>query len=187
MKKENDEQLKKLSPARANRRSHMETEIVKPYPRPTGMQEQSDDKKIERLLADLQRLKRKHDAQMQASAAKPIATPFVSRSTRLSTDAYRSMLLFYKAQPDDPLLNRLVSWFDPPYVHVEIRFEDGMASSIFAGETVFFRQRTFANKHRLCVALSRARERLVIIGNGNTLRTIPALQYVQSIALARCV
>lgn len=56
-------------------------------------------------------------------------------------------LLFYQAQPDDHFLNRLVSWFDPPYVHVEIRFEDGMASSIYAGETVFFRNRKYSNPH----------------------------------------
>ncbi|EKX35105.1 hypothetical protein GUITHDRAFT_118758 [Guillardia theta CCMP2712] len=56
-------------------------------------------------------------------------------------------LLFYQAQPNDHFMNRLVSWFDPPYVHVEIRFEDGMASSVYAGETVFFRNRTYANPH----------------------------------------
>jgi len=55
-------------------------------------------------------------------------------------------LLFYRAREQgDHLMNRVVSWFDPPFVHVEIRFEDGMASSIFAGEPLFFRQRTFAN------------------------------------------
>ena len=54
-------------------------------------------------------------------------------------------LLFYRAQPQDHWINRLVSWLDPPYVHVEIRFEDGMASSIFAGEVLFFRPRSFAN------------------------------------------
>ena len=55
-------------------------------------------------------------------------------------------LLFYRAREQgDHLMNRVVSWFDPPFVHVEIRFEDGMASSIFAGEALFFRPRTFAN------------------------------------------
>lgn len=56
-------------------------------------------------------------------------------------------LLFYRAQERDHFINRLVSWMDPPYVHVEVRFEDGMASSIFAGEILFFRPRSFANPH----------------------------------------
>lgn len=55
-------------------------------------------------------------------------------------------LLFYRAREEgEHLMNRVVSWFDPPFVHVEIRFEDGMASSIFAGESLFFRPRSFAN------------------------------------------
>ncbi|EKX34810.1 hypothetical protein GUITHDRAFT_146923 [Guillardia theta CCMP2712] len=59
----------------------------------------------------------------------------------------KAPLLFYRAQPQDHWINRLVSWLDPPYVHVELRFEDGMASSIFAGEVLFFRPRSFANPH----------------------------------------
>eukprot|EP00960_Hanusia_phi_P018129 533121-Hanusia_phi.AAC.1 len=56
-------------------------------------------------------------------------------------------LLFYKAQADDHAINRVVAMLDPPFVHVELRFEDGIASSIFAGEVLFFRPRTFANPH----------------------------------------
>lgn len=59
-------------------------------------------------------------------------------------------IMFLCADRSDPLLNRLVSWIDPPYCHVEIEFDDSntgpcLASSIYAQETVFFRRRTFAN------------------------------------------
>jgi hypothetical protein len=54
-------------------------------------------------------------------------------------------VMFYRPPPSDVFLNQLVALYDPPYSHVELSFEDGMASSIFNGETVFMCARTFSN------------------------------------------
>ena len=63
-------------------------------------------------------------------------------------------LLFYRPKTDDPLLNRLVALFDGPYCHVEMAFSDKWGehpwerelwgSSIYQGETVFFKPKTYA-------------------------------------------
>lgn len=63
-------------------------------------------------------------------------------------------ILFYKPLDQDVFMNRLVSYLDPPFCHVELRFENGMASSIFAGEKVFFKQRTYANPNYLIEAIT---------------------------------
>jgi len=44
-------------------------------------------------------------------------------------------IMFYKPPPNDPFMNRAVAWIDGPYSHVEIGFEDGMASSIYSGNS----------------------------------------------------
>lgn len=63
-------------------------------------------------------------------------------------------ILFYKPIENDFFMNRLVSYIDPPFCHVELRFENGMASSIFAGEKVFFKQRTYANPNYVIEAIT---------------------------------
>eukprot|EP00960_Hanusia_phi_P018028 530210-Hanusia_phi.AAC.1 len=63
-------------------------------------------------------------------------------------------ILFYKPIENDYFMNKLVSYFDPPFCHVEICFEDGMASSIFASEKVFFKRRTYANPNYLIEAIT---------------------------------
>jgi hypothetical protein len=69
-------------------------------------------------------------------------------------------VLFLRAVPGDPWVNRLVSALDPPFCHVELEFDLGtdalpaLASSIYAGETVFLRQRTFANPNYAIVTLN---------------------------------
>lgn len=55
------------------------------------------------------------------------------------------LLHFYRPPSDDVFINRAVSWVDGPFSHVEIGWDDGMASSIYAGEQVFMHQRRFAN------------------------------------------
>ena len=62
-------------------------------------------------------------------------------------------LLFYKPKHDDPFQNRLVSYFDGPFCHVEMAFprkygeepweKEIWGSSIFQGETVFFKPKTY--------------------------------------------
>eukprot|EP00960_Hanusia_phi_P074387 768228-Hanusia_phi.AAC.4 len=63
-------------------------------------------------------------------------------------------ILFYKPIEGDCFMNRLVGYFDPPFCHVEVRFENGMASSIFSGEKVFFKQRTYANPNYVIEAIT---------------------------------
>jgi hypothetical protein len=58
-------------------------------------------------------------------------------------------LCFYEPRAENEhWLNRLVASVGNHYVsHVEIMFEDDMAASIFADETVFFRKRSYANPY----------------------------------------
>jgi hypothetical protein len=76
----------------------------------------------------------------------------LSRSTREKGRTVQ--ILFYRPVKNDVFMNQLVAYFDPPFCHVEVRFEDGMASSIFAGERLFFKQRTYANPNYLIEAIS---------------------------------
>lgn len=67
-------------------------------------------------------------------------------------------VMFLEAVPNDPFVNRIVSRIDPPYCHVELEFDDNtqgpcLASSIFAGETVFFKRRTFSNPNYTTITL----------------------------------
>jgi hypothetical protein len=62
-------------------------------------------------------------------------------------------LLFYKPTKDDPFQNRLVAHFDGPFCHVEMAFPERYGeepwekviwgTSIYQGETVFFKQKTY--------------------------------------------
>ena len=56
-------------------------------------------------------------------------------------------LCFYEPWgSDENWLNQLVASFGKHYVsHVEILFEDNMAASIFAGDVVFWRKRSYSN------------------------------------------
>jgi hypothetical protein len=51
---------------------------------------------------------------------------------------------FYQAAAADNWLNHLVTRWDPPYAHCDVQFEDKMASSVFRGETVYWKQRRFS-------------------------------------------
>jgi len=62
-------------------------------------------------------------------------------------------LLFYRPTSNDPFLNKLVAFFDGPYCHVEMAFPEKYGeepwekeiwgSSIFQGETVFYKPKTY--------------------------------------------
>jgi len=73
---------------------------------------------------------------------------------RGGTENRTVQILFYKPIKNDLFMNQVVAYFDPPFCHVEIRFENGMASSIFAGEKIFFKFRTYANPNYLIEAIS---------------------------------
>lgn len=85
MKKENDTALHNLKPVSAHSRSHG-------HAHSHSLDTSSSDKQIKKLLSDLERMKRENDARQHATSPNPVASPFVSRTSRLSTDAYRSMV-----------------------------------------------------------------------------------------------
>jgi hypothetical protein len=66
-----------------------------------------------------------------------------------STSSRTVRLCFYEPRAENEhWLNRIVASIGSHYVsHVEIMFEDNMAASIFAEDTVFFRQRSYANPY----------------------------------------
>lgn len=51
--------------------------------------------------------------------------------------------LFYTPNPKDHITNHLVTRFDAPFSHCDVQFEDGMASSVYQGETVYWKHRGF--------------------------------------------
>lgn len=61
---------------------------------------------------------------------------------------------FYSPSEHDHFLNHLVTSFDPPYSHCDIQFQDGMASSVFRGESVYWRKRRFSKPGYERVTLS---------------------------------
>ena len=72
-------------------------------------------------------------------------------------------LLFYKPKENDPYLNRLVALADGPFSHVEMAFSERWGeqpwekelwgSSIYQGETVFFKPKTYARDGYISIAL----------------------------------
>jgi len=74
----------------------------------------------------------------------------IHESRNLPTSgAHTIRLCFYEPRGEhEHWLNRLVASVGQHYVsHVEILFEDDMAASIFADDTVFFRRRSYSNPH----------------------------------------
>ena len=71
----------------------------------------------------------------------------------IPTDKAQIYLLFYKPTSSDPFQNRLVSFFDGPFCHVEMAFSERFGeelwekevwgSSIYQGETIFFKPKTY--------------------------------------------
>ena len=64
-------------------------------------------------------------------------------------------LAFLRPGPNDPSFNHLVAKVCKHGIcHTEIVFEDNMAFSIFAGQRVFFKQRTFSKPEYELISLS---------------------------------
>ena len=65
---------------------------------------------------------------------------------------------FYVPTATDHMVNHLVTKWDPPYAHCDIQFEDGMASSIYQGEKVYWRKRGFQKPgySRITLAVNQA-------------------------------
>jgi len=83
--------------------------------------------------------------------------------TTLVHDRAQIYLLFYKPSHRDPFQNRLVAYFDKPFCHVEMAFpekygdepweKDMWGTSIYQGETVFFKQKTYQRDGYFSVAI----------------------------------
>ncbi len=81
----------------------------------------------------------------------------------LPADKVQVYLLFYKPTPTDPLQNRIVSYFDKPFCHVEMAFCDKFGeepwerlvwgSSIYQNETVFYKQKTYKRDGYVSIAI----------------------------------
>ena len=94
-------------------------------------------------------------------AASPINTGRLSlpaehqgmQFTTLMHDRAQIYLLFYKPSADDPFLNKMVAYFNGPYCHVELAFpekygdepweKEMLGTSIYQGETIFFKPKTY--------------------------------------------
>lgn len=66
--------------------------------------------------------------------------------------------MFYKPTNTDAWINRLVARFNGPFCHVELSFEDGRASSIMNGETVFFHAKNYSNPNYTVLTIPMTRE-----------------------------
>lgn len=61
---------------------------------------------------------------------------------------------FYNARGDKQgVINRVVSYFDPPYCHCELEFRDTLACAIYWGGTVHMKNRTFDAANYDCIEL----------------------------------
>jgi len=61
---------------------------------------------------------------------------------------------FYNARGDaEGVVNRVVSYFDPPYCHCEVEFQDTLACAIYWGGNVHMKNRTFNGANYDCVEL----------------------------------
>ena len=61
---------------------------------------------------------------------------------------------FYEPGNGDKWLNHVVTRYDPPFSHIDLQFEDGMASSVFQYENVYWKQRRFRNPNYRRVTVS---------------------------------
>jgi hypothetical protein len=61
---------------------------------------------------------------------------------------------FYAPAPTDNVINHIVTQWDPPFAHCDVQFEDGMASSLYQGETVYWKKRGFKKPGYSRVTLS---------------------------------
>ena len=83
--------------------------------------------------------------------------------TVLSHDKSQIYLLFYKPSKTDPFQNQMVSYFNGPYCHVEMAIpekygdepweKDVWGTSIYQGESVFFKPKTYQREGYFCFAI----------------------------------
>ena len=61
---------------------------------------------------------------------------------------------FYTPMPSDHIINHIVTRWDPPFAHCDVQFEDGMASSLYQGERIYWRKRGFKKPGYTRITLS---------------------------------
>ena len=67
-------------------------------------------------------------------------------------------MYFYTPTSSDSIINHVVTRWDPPFAHCDVQFEDGMASSLYQGEQIYWRKRGFKKPgySRITVAVNQA-------------------------------
>ena len=54
----------------------------------------------------------------------------------------------------DRWINKTIRNYDPPFTHCDVQFADGMASSVFQFEMLYWKQRKFTKPGYRCVTMS---------------------------------
>lgn len=90
-------------------------------------------------------------------------------------DKVQIYLLFYRPAADDPFQNRLVAFFNGPYCHVEMAFpekygtepweKEVWGSSIYQGDTIFFKPKTYQREGYFSFAIEVTRSQCLKIKN----------------------
>ena len=95
--------------------------------------------------------------------------------TPITDDKVQIYLLFYKPAPDDPFQNRLVAYFNGPFCHVEMAFPEKYGiepwerevwgSSIYQGDTIFFKTKTYQREGYFSFAIEVTKSQSLKIKN----------------------
>jgi hypothetical protein len=95
--------------------------------------------------------------------------------TPLSDENVQIYLLFYRPASDDPFQNRLVAFFDGPFCHVEMAFPERygtepwdtevLGSSIYQGDTIFFKSKTYQREGYFSFAIEVSKAQCLKIKN----------------------
>jgi hypothetical protein len=65
---------------------------------------------------------------------------------------------FYAPNESDHVLNHIVTRYSPPFSHCDVQFQDGMASSVYQGERVYWKKRGFKKPGYSRITLSVSKE-----------------------------
>lgn len=63
-------------------------------------------------------------------------------------------VVFYKPNADDQFLNHLVAFVSPPYSHCDLRFDDGVVTSIYQNESVYQERKSLSREGYEWVSLA---------------------------------
>jgi hypothetical protein len=63
-------------------------------------------------------------------------------------------MYFYAPNDTDHYINHIVTRYSPPFSHCDVQFEDGMASSVYQGERLYWKKRGFKKPGYVRLTLS---------------------------------